>query len=98
LSGHSDEEAGGAIAKVAKENADACKRFLDILGAGSVDWKALRPVHAHLLSGGSGGSRNWSEIAAHGFVEDYFKKVAQAQRDAAERQAYLSVGIAAVTF
>jgi hypothetical protein len=99
LSGSSDKEAESSIARVAKENAEKCKTFLDMLNAsGTVDWHALRPVHSHLLAGGAGGGRDWSNITARGFVEAYFKEKAEAERTTAELQLAANVGIGLVTF
>jgi predicted secreted Zn-dependent protease len=98
LGGRTDDEAAGAVNEVAKQNLETVKTFLKMLGTpGEVDWKALRPIHAQLLSG-SGGKRNWSELVARTFVEGYFKREAEAEREAAERQLKINLVIGGVAF
>jgi len=97
LSIHSDAQAGSTLANIAKDNAEAVKRFLNMLSTpGTVDWKALKPVYGYLLAGGSGGSKDWSNIRSRGFVENYFKEQDQAERDKAmlELAAHLLIGAA----
>jgi hypothetical protein len=99
LSDYSDEQAGNVIMNMAAENAKAAKRFLDMLSAtGTVDWMALRPVHAHLLAGGPGGGRNWSNITARGFVDHLFKKHAEAELERAKTELILQLALAVPTF
>jgi Domain of unknown function (DUF4157) len=99
LSRFTDSEASATITRVAKENAEAARNFLDMLSTpGKVDWKALRPVQAFLLAGGDGGSRNWSNITAKGFVDEYFKEVAEAERARAQAELIAQLAIGAVTF
>ena len=99
LSIHSNEQAGSAMGMIAKDNAEAVKRFLNMLSTpGTVNWKALKPVYGYLLAGGSGGSKDWSNITCRGFVESYFKEQDQAERDRAllELAAHLLIGAATV--
>lgn len=99
LSRSTDAEASATIARVATENADSAHHFLEMLGtAGTVDWKALRPIHAYLLAGGSGGSRNWSNITAKGFVDNYFQEVAEAERAKAQAELVAQLALTAATF
>ena len=58
-------------------------------------WKGLRPIHAQLLSG-AGGRRNWSGIVERGFVEGYFKREAEAEREAAELQLKINLAIGGI--
>jgi Domain of unknown function (DUF4157)/Bacterial protein of unknown function (DUF922)/NAD:arginine ADP-ribosyltransferase len=99
LGGQSDDEAASAMELVAKQNEERVTTFLNMLNEqGTVDWKALRPIHSHLLAGGAGGSRDWSELVVRTFVEGYFKREAEAQRAAAERQLQLNLVIGGVAF
>jgi hypothetical protein len=100
LSGSSDAEAAGAITNVTKQNVEAIRRFLTMLGTpGTVDWKSLGPIHGYLLAGGAGGSLDWSEKAARGrFVQDYFKRLEQAEREQAQMRLYIDLGIGAAAF
>jgi hypothetical protein len=96
LSRSTDAEASASITRVAKENADAAQRFLGMLD--TVDWNALRPIHAYLLAGGSGGGRDWSNITAKGFVDAYFKGRAEAEQARAQADLIAQLALGAVTF
>jgi hypothetical protein len=96
LGGRTDEDAAGALRVVAEQNAETVKTFLGMLNSSDpMIWKGLRPIHAQLLSG-SGGRRNWSGIVERGFVEGYFKREAEAEREAAELQLKINLAIGGI--
>jgi hypothetical protein len=99
LSGQPDNVAADTIVRVAQDNADAAQRFLDMLDSkpGEV-WTGLGPIHAQLFAGGGGGRRDWSNIAAKGFVDAYFKETKEANEAAAQQALYTSLALNAVAF
>ena len=98
LGGRTDDEAASAIKLVAEQNAGTVKTFLNMLNTpGAVDWKGLRPIHVQLLSG-AGGRRNWSGIVERTFIEGYFKREAEAEREAAELQLKINLVVGGLAF
>ncbi|MGC1297543.1 MAG: hypothetical protein WA869_21130, partial [Alloacidobacterium sp.] len=99
LSDQSDSVAADTILRTAQENADAAKRFLETLVSDpDKAWQGLSPIHAHLLSGGAGGRRDWSNIAAKGFVDAYFKDKREEEEAAAQAKMVEDLAINGIAF